>query len=165
MVQKIYFQRLILPMSSIGVGAVDFGVSMLFLAAIMAGYRFVPSANVWAMPLFFLLCVLFTFGLGLLFAALYVRYRDVRHLIPFITSIGLYVSPVAFSSSVVPPQWRFLYSLNPMVAVIDGFRWSLLGTTQLYVPGLIAGVAIVALLFVVALSYFKRAERVFADVL
>lgn len=165
MVQKIYFPRLILPLSSIAVGLVDFAVTILFFVGIVAWYRFTPSPRSWAMPLFFALCVFFTVGLGLFFAALYVRYRDIRQIIPFITQLGMYVSPVAFSSSVVPERWRLLYSLNPMVAVIDGFRWSLLGTNTLYVPGLIAGVVVSVILFVVSLVYFKSAERVFADVI
>jgi lipopolysaccharide transport system permease protein len=165
MVQKIYFPRLILPLASVAVGLVDFAVTILFFAGILAWYRFMPSSRAWAMPLFFALCVFFTIGLGLLFSALYVRYRDIRHLIPFITQLGIYVSPVAFSSSVVPARWRLLYSLNPMVAVIDGFRWSLLGTNTLYVPGLIAGVVVSIVLLVAGLIYFKSAERVFADVI
>lgn len=165
MVQKIYFPRLILPLASIAVGLVDFAVSLLFFAGIMAYYRFVPSRHFWAMPLFFALCVFFTIGLGLMVAALFVRYRDMRHLIPFIAQMGLYISPVAYSSSLIPAKWRLLYSLNPMVAVIDGFRWSLLGTNTLYVPGIIAGVTVSAVLCFVALVYFKNAERAFADVI
>ncbi len=152
MVQKIYFPRLILPLASVAVGLVDFAVTILFFAGILAWYRFMPSPRAWAMPLFFALCV-------------FLRYRDIRHLIPFITQLGMYVSPVAFSSSVVPARWRLLYSLNPMVAVIDGFRWSLLGTNTLYMPGLIAGIVVSIVLFVVGLIYFKSAERLFADVI
>ena len=164
-VTKIYFPRLILPLASVGVGAVDFLVSLLMLAIIMAFYRLPPSPHVFALPLFMLLCLLFTVGLGLFFGAFYVRYRDVRHLIPFITQLGLYVSPVTFSSTIVPARWRLLYSLNPMVAVIDGFRWSILGTTALYVPGVIAGSAISLALLVGGLIYFKQTERIFADVM
>jgi lipopolysaccharide transport system permease protein len=164
-VQKIYFPRLILPLASVAVGLVDFAVSLLFFVALMAYYRFVPSPRAWAMPLFFALCVFFTIGLGLLFAAMYVRYRDMRHLIPFLAQIGMYVSPVAYSSSIIPARWRLLYSLNPMVSVIDGFRWSLLGTNTLYIPGLLAGIGVSTVLFFVALVYFKNAERVFADVI
>ncbi|HYC91397.1 MAG TPA: ABC transporter permease [Thermoanaerobaculia bacterium] len=165
MVTKIYFPRLLLPLSSIAVAFIDFLVSFLFLIAIMAAYRMVPPARVVALPLFALLCIAFTVGLGLWFAALYVKYRDVRHFIPFITQLGLFASPVAFSSSIVPEQWRPLYSLNPMVSVIDGFRWSLLGTAELYVPGVIAGAAISVLLLVTGIFYFKQTERVFADVM
>ena len=165
MVTKIYFPRLLLPLSSIAVAFLDFLVSFLFLIAIMAAYRMVPSARIVALPFFALLCIVFTVGLGLWFAALYVKYRDVRHFVPFITQLGLFASPVAFSSSIVPEQWRALYSLNPMVSVIDGFRWSLLGTTELYIPGLIASVTISLLLLVTGIFYFKQTERVFADVM
>lgn len=165
MVQKIYFPRLILPLSSVAVALTDFAVSLLFFAGIMAYYRFLPSPRLWAMPLFFLLCIFFTVALSLLLSAMYVRYRDLRHLIPFMAQMGMYVSPVAYSSSLIPQRWRLLYSLNPMVAVIDGFRWSLLGTNTLYVPGLIAGIAVSVVLFLVGLVYFKNAERVFADVI
>ena len=165
MITKIYFPRLILPLASIAVGAIDFAVSFLFLILIMAGYRTMPSARIVALPLFILLCGTFTVGLSLWFAALYVKYRDVRHFIPFLTQLGLYVSPVAFSSSIIPARWRFLYSLNPMVAVIDGFRWSILGTTTLYLPGLIASVVVSLVLLTGGLLYFKQTERVFADVI
>ena len=165
MISKVYFPRLILPMASLAVAVVDFLVSFLFLLAIMIGYRMLPSPRIVALPLFALLCAVFTVGLGLWFAALYVKYRDLRHVIPFITQLGLYVSPVAFSSSIIPERWRLLYSLNPMVSVIDGFRWSILGTTQLYVPGLVAGAIISLLLLVSGVYYFKQTESVFVDVM
>lgn len=165
MVTKIYFPRLILPLASVAVGTADFFVSFAILAGLLAWYRVVPPARVIALPLFFALCVVFTIGLGLWFAAMYVKFRDLRHLIPFLTQFGLYVSPVAFSSSVVPAKWRLLYSLNPMVAVIDGFRWSLLGTARLYVPGVIAGSVTAVVLLVSGIYYFKQTERVFADVI
>lgn len=165
MITKIYFPRLILPLTSIAVGLVDFLVSFAFLLAIMLYYRTAPSPRIVALPLFGLLCIVFTVGLGLWFAALYVKYRDVRHFIPFITQLGLFISPVGFSSSIVPEQWRLVYALNPMVSVIDGFRWSLLGTTELYVPGLILGVAVSVVLLVTGVFYFKQTERVFADVM
>lgn len=165
MITKIYFPRLILPLASIAVGAVDSVVSFLFLFAIMAWYRVAPSPHIWALPLFVLLCLVFTVGLGLWFAALYVKYRDVRHFIPFVTQLGMYVSPVAFSSTIVPERWRLLYSLNPMVAVIDGTRWSLLGTANLYAPGVVAGCVISIVLLVTGVIYFKQTERIFADVI
>ena len=143
----------------------DFVVSFVMLVLLMLYYRVTPSPHVVALPLFLLLCVTFTIGLGLLFGALYVRYRDMRHIIPFITQFGLYVSPVAFSSTIVPARWRFLYSLNPMVAVIDGMRWSLLGTAKLYAPGVIAGCIISLLLLVTGVIYFKQTERIFADLI
>lgn len=165
MITKIYFPRLILPMASVAVGIVDFLVSFVILIFIMIGYRTPISPRVVALPLFFALCIVFTIGLGLFTAALYVRYRDMRHLIPFLTQFGMYVSPVAYSTASVPARWRFLYSLNPMTAVIDGFRWSLLGTTQLYVPGIVAGTITSIVLLVAGVYYFKQTERVFADVM
>ena len=165
MITKIYFPRLILPLASVAVGIVDFLVSFVILIFIMIGYRTPASVHVWALPLFFALCVVFTIGLGLFTAALYVRYRDMRHLIPFLTQFGMYVSPVAYATSSIPAKWRFLYSLNPMTAVIDGFRWSLLGTTQLYVPGVVAGTVMSIALLAAGLYYFKQTERVFADVM
>jgi lipopolysaccharide transport system permease protein len=165
MITKIYFPRLILPLASIAVGIVDFLVSFVILILIMIWYRTPVSMHAWALPLFFLLCVVFTIGLGLFTAALYVRYRDMRHLIPFLTQFGLYVSPVAYSTTSVSPKWRFLFSLNPMTAVIDGFRWSLLGTTPLYVPGIIAGTVTSIVLLVAGVYYFKVTERIFADVM
>lgn len=162
---KVYFPRLILPLTSMAVAAVDFLVSLLFLAVLMLYYRVRPSANLLALPLFTLLCFVFTLGLGLWLAALHVKYRDVRHFVPFVTQLGLYVSPVAFSSSIVPERWRLLYSLNPMVAVIDGYRWSVLGTVPLYVPGLIAAVVISLVLLVSGVFYFKQTERDFADLI
>lgn len=165
MITKIYFPRFILPLSSVAVGIIDFLVSFVILIFLMIGYHTPISARAVALPLFFALCVVFTIGLGIWFAALYVRYRDMRHLIPFLTQFGMYVSPVIFSSTRIPARWRLLYSLNPMVAVIDGFRWSLLGTTQLYVPGLVAGTLTSIALLIGGFYYFKKTERVFADVM
>jgi lipopolysaccharide transport system permease protein len=165
MITKIYFPRLILPLASIAVGIADFLVSFVILIFMMIGYRMLPTWRILALPLFFALCLVFTIGLGLWTASLYVKYRDMRHLIPFLTQFGMYVSPVAFSSSLVPAKWRFLYSLNPMVAVIDGFRWSLLGTTKLYLPGVIAGTLMSFVLLISGVYYFKQTERVFADVM
>jgi lipopolysaccharide transport system permease protein len=165
MVTKIYFPRLILPTASVGVGVIDFFVSLAMLVVLMIVYRVAPSPHVVALPLFLLLCIVFTIGLGLLFGAMYVKYRDIRQIIPFITQFGLYVSPVSFSSTLVPARWRLLYSLNPMVAVIDGFRWSILGTTKLYVPGVVAGCIVSAVTLFAGLVFFKQTERNFADLM
>ncbi len=165
MISKIYFPRLILPLAAIAVGIVDFLVSFVILIFIMIGYHTRVSSHVAALPLFFLLCVVFTIGLGLFTAAFYVRYRDMRHLIPFLTQFGLYVSPVAYSTTSIPAKWRFLYALNPMTAVIDGFRWSLLGTTPIYVPGLIGGTVTSIVLLITGVYYFKQTETIFADVM
>jgi lipopolysaccharide transport system permease protein len=163
MITKIYFPRLVLPLASLAVGAIDFFVSLFFLVVIMGIYRFVPSAHIIYLPFFILLCAALTIGLGLWFAAWYVKYRDIRHLIPFLVQIGLYASPVAYSTSRIPEQWRFLYSLNPMVGIIDGFRWSILGRTPLYMPGLIAGTVITVAVLFGGVYYFKQTEPRFAD--
>jgi len=165
MITKIYFPRLILPLTSMAVAFVDFLVSFFFLLALMLYYRVTPSPRILMLPIFTLLLITFTIGLGLWFAALYVRFRDIRHFIPFITQLGMFVSPVAFSSSIVPERWRLLYSLNPMVSVIDGFRWSILGTAPLYAPAVIIGAIVSLLLVVSGVYYFKQTERVFADVM
>jgi lipopolysaccharide transport system permease protein len=165
MISKVYFPRLILPIASGAVATMDFLVSFAFLIVLMLGFRVFPGPRILFLPLFVLLCFVFTLGLGFWFASLYVKYRDVRHFIPFIVQLGLYASPVAFSSTVVPERWRLLYSINPMVSVIDGFRWSLLGTAQLYLPGVILSSTLAVLLLVTGVFYFKNTERHFADLL
>lgn len=164
-ITKIYFPRLILPVAAAAVATIDFLVSFFFLLLLMLIFGVYPDARILALPLFVLLCLVLTIGLGLWFAALYVKYRDVRHFIPFIIQLGLYVSPVAFSSSVVPEKWRLLYSLNPMVSVIDGFRWSLLGTTSLHMPSVALSATLAVLLLVSGVVYFKNTEREFADLI
>lgn len=165
MIQKIYFPRLILPIASAAVATVDFLISFVFLLILMLGFGVVPGARIVALPLFILLGFVFTLGTGLWFATLFAKYRDVRHFIPLIVQLGLYVSPVAFTSRIVPEKWRLLYFLNPVASVIEGFRWSLLGTTKLYVPGLILGTVLSIILLVTGVFYFKHAERQFADLL
>ena len=166
MISKIYFPRLALPTSAVVVSFVDFGISFLVLIVLMLIYRHVPTWRVITLPLFILLAFGAAMGAGLWFASLNVRYRDFRYIVPFVVQLGLYVSPVGFSSSVVPEEWRLLYSLNPMVGVIDGFRWALLGGEEtLYWPGLVLSIVIVAGVFLGGLRYFRRTERTFADVI
>jgi len=166
LISKVYFPRLIMPAAFIGVALVDFAVSFLFLIGIMIWFRFWPDWRVVFLPAFILLAVLAAIGLGLLTSAMNVKYRDFRYIIPFVLQFGLYVSPVGFSSAVVPERWRLLYSLNPAVGVIDGFRWCMLGgQATLYLPGLVANIAIIALLLVWGVRYFRRTERTFADLL
>jgi len=155
----------LLPWQFFATAFTDFLVSFVFLLAIMIGYGLMPPARVVALPLFALLGVVFTIGLGLWFAALYVKFRDVRHFIPFVTQLGMFISPVAFSSSLVPDQWRLAYALNPMVSVIDGFRWSLLGTTRMYWPGVVLGTVTSVILLATGVYYFKQTERIVADVM
>lgn len=165
LVSKIYFPRLILPTSSIIVALVDFAISFAILACIMAWYQYIPSWKMLTLPLFTALAFLGALGPGLLVTALNVKYRDFRYVIPFIVQMGLYVSPVGFSSSVIPEKWRFLYSLNPMVGVIDGFRWAICDNAELFLPGFYVSIALVCAFLVIGIIYFRRTERTFADVI
>jgi lipopolysaccharide transport system permease protein len=163
LISKIYFPRLIVPTSSVIVSAADFMISLALLGILMLWYGFVPSAKIVFMPFFFVLATLAALGAGFWLSALNVKYRDFRYIVPFIVQFGLYVSPVGFSSSVVPEQWRALYSLNPMVGVIDGFRWCVQGTSFPYLPGFALSVAVSAALFWSGVKFFRRTERFFAD--
>jgi lipopolysaccharide transport system permease protein len=166
LISKVYFPRLIVPASSIITGFVDFLISCLFLVVLMLWYHFAPPLTALLLPFFLLLGVAAAFGAGVWVAALMVEYRDFRTIVPFIVQFGLYASPVILMTSHVPPQWRLLYSLNPMVGVIDGFRWCLLGgANQLYGPGLLASVLGTVFLLTTGIWYFRRTERTFADVI
>ncbi|PMB36188.1 phosphate ABC transporter permease [Fischerella thermalis BR2B] len=166
LVSKVYFPRLIVPISAVIVSFVDFMVSGMILLGLMAWYNFVPNWRILTLPVFILIAFAAAVGAGLWLAALNVEYRDFRYIVPFIVQFGLYISPVGFTSSVVPPQWRLLYSLNPMVGVIDGFRWAILGgDSQIYLPGFTLSVGLVALLLVTGVWYFRKMERTFADVI
>lgn len=166
LVGKVYFPRVIIPTSSAVVALVDFGINLSMLAMLMIWYGFVPSWRIVLLPALVALAMLASLGPALLITALNVKYRDFRYIIPFIVQIGLYVSPVGFSSTVVPVQWRFWYSLNPVVGVIDGFRWCLLGgETSLYIPGFLCSLGVVAFMFWFGIAYFRRTERAFADLI
>ncbi len=166
LISKVYFPRLIVPSSAVIVSFVDFLISGMILLALMIWFNFVPDWRILTLPLFILLAFAAAMGAGLWLAALNVKYRDFRYIVPFIVQFGLYISPVGFSSSIVPPQWRLLYSINPMVGVIDGFRWAILGgEAQLYWPGFMLSTGLVALLLVTGIWYFRQTERTFADVI
>ncbi|PLZ91734.1 phosphate ABC transporter permease [Fischerella muscicola CCMEE 5323] len=166
LVSKVYFPRLIVPISAVVVSFVDFMVSGMILLGLMAWYNYVPDWRILTLPIFILIAFAAAVGAGLWLAALNVEYRDFRYIVPFIVQFGLYISPVGFTSSVVPPQWRLLYSLNPMVGVIDGFRWAILGgDSQIYLPGFTLSVGLVALLLLTGIWYFRKMERTFADVI
>lgn len=169
LISKVYFPRLIVPGSAVIVSFVDFLVSGMIMLGLMAWYNFVPSWRILTLPLFIGIAFAASMGAGLWLAALNVKYRDFRYIVPFIVQFGLYTSPVGFSSSVVFerfPQWGWLYSLNPMVGVIDGFRWAILGgESNLYLPGFTLSLGLVALLFVSGVWYFRKVERTFADVI
>lgn len=163
---KVYFPRIIIPVSSVIVALVDFAISLVIMAAIMLWYGYLPDWRIITLPLFLVLACLPVAGAGLWFAALNVRYRDFRYVVPFILQLGLYVSPVGFSSNIVPEQWRLLYALNPMVGVIDGFRWALLrGGVDLYWHGILISTVLSLLLLFSGLWYFRKTERVLADVI
>jgi len=166
LIAKVYFPRLLIPVSAILVSLVDFCVALALLGMLMLWYGFLPDWHLLALPAFLLLALLLALSIGLWTAALNVKYRDFRFIVPFALQLGLYLSPVGFSSGIVPERWRWLYSLNPMVPVIDGFRWSLLrGTTPFYLPGLVNAAALILLVGVSGLIYFRRTERRFADVI
>jgi lipopolysaccharide transport system permease protein len=166
LISKVYFPRLAIPFSSVIVSFVDFLISFVILVLLMLWYQYVPAWRMLALPLLLVIAFAASLGAGLWFAALNVKYRDFRYIVPFIVQFGLYVSPVGFSSSIVPERWRLLYSLNPMVGVIDGFRWAILGgEAQLYWPGFSLSLGLVALLLASGLWYFRRTERSFADVI
>jgi lipopolysaccharide transport system permease protein len=166
LISKVYFPRLIVPASAVIVCFVDFLVSGMILLGLMAWYNFVPSWRILTLPLFIGIAFAASMGAGLWLAALNVKYRDFRYVVPFIVQFGLYISPVGFSSSIVPQQWRWLYSLNPMVGVIDGFRWAILGQgSNLEWRGFTLSVGLVALLFASGVWYFRKVERTFADVI
>jgi lipopolysaccharide transport system permease protein len=166
LISKVYMPRLILPASTVVVNLVDFLISFGILVILMIGYRFLPDWKLLTLPLFLLLAFITAYGFSLWLGALNVRYRDFRYIVPFIVQFGLYISPVGFSSNVVPEQWRLLYSINPMVGVIDGFRWAILGgDVQFYWPGFILSLLLTGIIFVSGLFYFRSTERTFADVI
>jgi lipopolysaccharide transport system permease protein len=166
LLSKVYFPRLIIPTSSVIVSFVDFLISGMILLGLMAWYNFVPSWRIVALPIFTLMAFLASMGAGLWLAALNVQYRDFRYVVPFLVQFGLYLSPVGFSSSVIPEQWRLLYSLNPMVGVIDGFRWSITGQSSVLSGWTtVLSMAVVLMLFSSGIWYFRKMERTFADVI
>ncbi|WP_434683799.1 ABC transporter permease [Pseudanabaena minima] len=166
LISKVYFPRLIVPTSAVIVSFVDFMISGIILLGLMAWYNFIPDWRILTLPAFILIAFAASMGVGLWLAALTVQYRDFRFIVPFIVQFGLYISPVGFSSSVVPDKWRLIYSINPMVGVIDGFRWAILGgESNLYMPGFLLSLGLVILLLYSGIWYFRRMERTFADVI
>jgi len=166
LVSKVYFPRLIVPASSIIVCFVDFLISALILAILMVWYQFVPDWTIILLPFFLFVAFGLSFGAGLWFAALNVKYRDFRYIVPFIAQLGLYISPVGFSSNIVPEEWRLLYSMNPMVGVIDGFRWAVFGgDVAIYWPGFTISVVMVIGFLIFGIRYFRKTEKSFADVI
>lgn len=166
LISKVYFPRLIIPASSVITSFVDFLITVVLMALMMVWYRFLPDWHLIALPAFVVLAFGASFGAGLWLAALNVEYRDFRILVPFVVQFGLYVSPIGFSSSIVPAKWRMLYSLNPVVGIIDGFRWALLrGESRLWWPSLMSSFLTTLILCVTGIMYFRRTEKTFADMI
>ncbi len=166
LISKVYFPRLIVPSATVVVAFVDFLISFTILVGMMVWYRFLPGWQLALLPLFILLAAIASIGPALWMTALNVKYRDFRYVIPFVVQLGLYVSPVGFSSQVVPEQWRMLYSLNPMVGVIDGFRWCILGgQSELYLPGIMASIVVAAFFLWFGIRRFRKTEASFADLI
>ncbi len=165
LITKIYFPRLIMPLSSISGGLVDFCVAFLVLIGMMFYYRITPTLAIVTLPFFLILATAATFSVSLWLSAINVKYRDVRYTVPFLTQIWLFLTPIAYPSSLVPEKWRFVYGLNPMTGVVEGFRWALLGKSNPDWYLIAASIIIVIVLLVGGLIYFRRMERTFADII
>jgi lipopolysaccharide transport system permease protein len=169
LISKVYFPRMILPASAVVVAFVDFAISMAILAGLMAWYGVMPTWRLLALPLFTALAFVSAMGPGLLFTALNVRYRDFRYIIPFVVQFGQFVSPVFYSTSVIQERFgdwgRLLVSVNPVVGVIDGFRWAICGTTEMHWGGFALSFVLSLGLLAYGVHYFRRTERTFADVI
>jgi lipopolysaccharide transport system permease protein len=164
LISKVYFPRLIVPMAAVMVAFIDFLISFAILVALMVWYAYLPGWQILLLPVFTAIAFTTSFGIGVWITALNVKYRDFRYVIPFIVQLGLYVSPVGFSSNVVPDEWRVLYSLNPMVGVIDGFRWCILaGESRIFWPGFWLSLAVAAFFLWLGIRQFRRMEKSFAD--
>lgn len=166
LISKVYFPRLIVPASAVVVALIDFLISFTILAGLMLWYQFMPGWQIFTLPFFVVMAFLASLGPGLWITALNVKYRDFRYIIPFMVQFGLYLSPVGFSSNVIPEQWRLLYSLNPVVGVIDGFRWAILdGESNFYLPGFILSWLVIAFFLWLGIRQFRKMERSFADLI
>jgi lipopolysaccharide transport system permease protein len=165
LVSKVYFPRMLIPLASVVTPMVDAGVSLVVLGVMLAWYGHLPGLAIVWLPAFALLAVVAAFGVVLFLAALNVAYRDIRYVLPFLTQLWLFATPVAYPASLLPEQWRWVYAVNPMVSVVEGFRWALLGTSVLDARMLAASSASTALAVVVGVWYFRRLETTFADVI
>ncbi len=163
LITKVYFPRVVIPLAATLGGLLDFLIAFLVLLALMLFYGITPTAAIWTLPLFVLLAIAAALGAGLWLSALNVEYRDVRYTIPFLTQLWLFLTPIAYPASLVPADWRVLYALNPMVGVVEGFRWALLGSGSAPGPVFAASIVATLLLLLGGLFYFRRMERTFAD--
>ncbi len=165
LISKVYFPRLIIPAGSVITGLVDLLISAALMGVLMIWFRFMPDWRLLTLPLFTLIAFLAALGPGLFLTALNVKYRDFRYVIPFIVQFGLFVSPVGFSSDVIPANWRLAYSLNPIVGVIDGFRWAICRGAPIYLPGFALSMLVITLFLILGIWYFRKTEKTFADVI
>jgi lipopolysaccharide transport system permease protein len=165
LITKVFFPRLIVPIASTMAGLVDFAIAFVVLLGMMFYYRITPQVYIWTLPLFLLLALASALAVGLWLSALNVKYRDIRYVVPFLAQFWMYATPVAYSSQLIPEQWHWLYSLNPMTGVVEGFRWALLGKSALNLPFLLLSAVVVLIFLVSGLYYFKRVESGFADVI
>jgi lipopolysaccharide transport system permease protein len=165
MISKVYFPRIVIPMSSVITSMVDFVISFAIMMLILFYYQYNPNIKAVFLPLFIILVFATAFGAGLWVSALMVRYRDFKYIIPFIIQFGLYISPVGFSSSVIPEKWNLIYILNPMVGIIDGFRWAILNDYPIQIASLISSVLSVTLIILSGIWYFRKTEKEFADII
>jgi lipopolysaccharide transport system permease protein len=166
LISKVYFPRLVIPAASVIVAGVDFLISFVILIGLMVWYQLIPDWHILTLPLFLLLGFFAALGAGLYIAALNVKYRDFRFVIPFIVQLGLYISPVGFGTTIVPGKYQLLYYLNPMVAVIDGFRWAISGgKTAFNMTELTVSIVVITILCIVGVFHFRNTEKTFADVI
>jgi lipopolysaccharide transport system permease protein len=163
MITKVYFPRMILPLASVLAGVVDFLIAFIVLVGMMIFYGITPTADIWMLPFFLILAMITTIGVALWLSALNVLYRDINYILPFLTQFWMYITPIAYSSTMVPEKWRYLYAINPMSGVVDGFRWTLLGVGQQ--PGIttLISTVVAVVMLISGMFYFKRMERQFAD--
>lgn len=166
LIGKVYFPRLIIPAATQVAAFIDFLISFIILIGMMIYYQFAPSWHILLLPFFIILALLASLGPGLWITALNVKYRDFRYIIPFLVQFGLYITPVGFSSNVIPEQWRLIYSLNPMVGVIDGFRWCILGgNSPIFLPGFLLSLCIIIFFLWLGIVHFRKTEKLFADLI
>lgn len=165
LVTKVYFPRLILPLSKVFAGLIDFSLAFMILVGMMIWYRVTPTAGIFMLPVFMLVAMVSALGVGLWLTALNVKYRDVKFIVPFLTQFWMYASPVAYSTSIIPQKWQWLYGLNPMVGVIEGFRWALLGKTAPNTEMMAVSLSILVVVLLSGLIYFKKMEQSFADII
>jgi lipopolysaccharide transport system permease protein len=163
MLTKIYFPRMVIPLASVFSSLADFLIAFVVMLGLMYYYQIAPTSNIWTLPLFLLLAVITALGIGLWLSAMNVLYRDIGYMIPYITQLWFYLTPIVYSASEVPEQWQFFYALNPMVGVVEGFRWALLGTSDPPSPMIAVSAVIALIVFISGMYYFRRMERTFAD--